>query len=90
MKHVLGYRSVPDFLPLAQQHGPGHVARLREFGARGVLLMAGPLDDPPSGEALAVFTTREAALEFVDGDPFVLGGVVESWTVRPWAEVLQP
>ena len=43
-------------------------ARLDEFYARGVLLMAGPLGNPPEG-AMAVFTTREAAEEFIKGDP---------------------
>jgi uncharacterized protein YciI len=88
VKHVVEYAAVPDFLPLAREHGAAHRARLQEFAARGVLLLAGPLDDPPSGDALAVFTTREAAEEFVAGDPFVTGGVVARWTVRPWHEVL--
>jgi uncharacterized protein len=38
---------------------------------------------------MGVFTTREAAEEFIAGDPFVRHGVVASWTVRPWNEVLQ-
>jgi uncharacterized protein YciI len=36
-----------------------------------------------------VFTSREAAEEFIAGDPFVVNGVVASWTIRPWNEVLQ-
>ncbi len=90
MKHVMTYRAVEDFLPLAQQHGPAHVARLHEFRDRGVLLMAGTLDEPMNGDALAVFTTRAAAEEFISGDPFVVHGVVAQWTVRPWDEVLAP
>ncbi len=90
MKYVMTYRSVPDYLPLAQRHAPAHVARLHEFHGRGVLLMVGTLDDPPTGEAMGVFTTREAAEEFIAGDPFVTGGVVAEWTVRPWNEVLRP
>ena len=90
MKHVLEYTAVVGFLPLAQRHAPAHQARLREFADRGLLLMAGPLDDPPSGDALAVFTTREGAEQFVADDPFVTGGVVASWRIRPWREVLQP
>ena len=90
MKYVLTYRAVEDFLPLAQQHGPAHVARLHAFRDRGTLLMVGTLDEPMNGDALGVFTTREAAEEFVAGDPFVTHGVVAEWTVRPWNEVLQP
>jgi uncharacterized protein YciI len=90
MKYVLTYRAVEDFLPLAQQHGPAHVARLHEFHDRGVLLLIGTLDEPMNGDALAVFTTREAAEEFVAGDPFVVHGVVAGWAVRRWNEILAP
>jgi uncharacterized protein YciI len=90
MKHVMTYRAVDGFLPLAREHGPAHVERLREFHGRGVLLMAGPFDEPMNGDAMGIFTNREAAEEFIAGDPFVVNGVVASWTVRPWNEVLQP
>jgi uncharacterized protein YciI len=33
--------------------------------------------------------SREAAEEFIAGDPFVVNGVVASWHVRPWNEILQ-
>jgi uncharacterized protein len=90
VKYVLTYRAVPDFLPLAREHGPAHVARLHEFRDRGLLLLVGTLDEPMNGDALGVFTTREGAEEFVAGDPFVVHGVVAEWAVRPWNEILQP
>jgi uncharacterized protein YciI len=90
MKDVMTYRAVEDFLPLAQQHGAAHVARLHEFHDRGVLLMVGTFEEPMNGEAMGVFTSREAAEEFIAGDPFVVNGVVASWAVRPWNEVLRP
>jgi uncharacterized protein YciI len=88
MKYVMQYYPCENFLALARQHASGHRARLQEFHDRGVLLMAGPLDEPPSGQALGIFTTREAAEEFIAGDPFVVGGVVSRWEIRPWLEVL--
>jgi hypothetical protein len=90
MKYVMTYRAVDDFLPLAQLHGADHGARVREFAGRGDLLMVGTFDEPMDGAAMGVFTTREAAEEFIAGDPFVLNGVVAQWSVRPWNEVLQP
>ena len=39
---------------------------------------------------MGIFTTREAAEEFARNDPFVLNGVVESWIVREWKEVVVP
>jgi uncharacterized protein len=90
MKHVMTYRAVDDFLPLALEHGPAHVTRLHEFHDRGVLLMVGTFDEPMNGDAMGIFTSREAAEEFIAGDPFVLNGVVASWTLRPWNEALVP
>ena len=39
---------------------------------------------------MAIFTTREAAEEFVRGDPFVLNGIVRNWYIRDWIEALVP
>jgi len=87
MKYVMLYETNLEKLPLARVHFPAHRARLDEFHARGVLLMAGPFENPTEG-AIGIFTTREAADEFIQGDPFVLNGVVKSHTVRGWTEVL--
>ena len=74
MKFVSFYEMASDALPKIKAHYPAHRARLDEFHARGVILGAGPLGNPPEG-ALAVFTTREAAEEFIQGDPFVVNGL---------------
>jgi uncharacterized protein YciI len=39
---------------------------------------------------MAIFRSREAAEEFAAADPFVLEGVVRSYEVRGWNEVLTP
>jgi uncharacterized protein YciI len=89
VKYVMTYRAVDDFLPLARANIQGHRARLDEFHARGLLLLAGPLDEPGNGDAMGVFSTREAAEEFIAGDPFVVHGVVAEWSIQAWTEVLQ-
>jgi uncharacterized protein len=83
LRYVLFYES--GDLSLAVENFPAHQARYTEFMRRGVLLSLGPFTDR-SG-SIAVFTTREAAEEFVSGDPFVLHGVVSKWLVREWHEV---
>ena len=87
MKTVMFYEVAPDGLSKARANIEAHRARLNEFHARGVLLMAGPFADPTEG-AMGVFTTREAAEEFIQGDPFVINGVVSRWSLREWNEVL--
>ena len=82
LRYVLFYES--GNLSLAAENFPAHRARYEEFMRRGLLLSLGPFSDR-SG-SMAVFTTREAAEEFVSGDPFVQHGVVSKWTIREWRE----
>ena len=87
MKCVLFYEVAADGMSRAQANFPAHRARIEVFHARGVLLLVGTWANPAEG-AMAVFTTREAAQEFVEDDPFVVNGVVGKWTLRDWNEVL--
>jgi uncharacterized protein len=87
MKFVMLYETDPGKLQLAREHFKAHRARLGEFHARGTLLMAGPFENPLEG-ALGIFTSREAAEEFIQGDPFVASGVISKYSVRGWNEVL--
>jgi uncharacterized protein YciI len=36
---------------------------------------------------MGVFTSREAAEEFVRDDPFVVNGAVSKWHIREWRQV---
>jgi uncharacterized protein len=86
MKYVLFYESADDVLTKAPVHIEAHSARGHDFHERGALLMYGPFGDPQSEGSMAVFTTREAAEEFANGDPFVANGVVRGWHIREWDE----
>jgi uncharacterized protein len=90
MKYVLFYESADDVMTKAPIHFAAHNARLQEFHARGDILMVGTFGDPQEQGSMAIFPTRAAAQAFVDGDPFVLEGVVRSWEIRDWNEVLAP
>jgi uncharacterized protein YciI len=82
MKFVSFYEVPPTALAKLKEHFPAHRARLEEFHARGTLLAAGPLGNPPES-AMGIFTSREAAEEFIKGDPFVINGLV-TWRVLEW------
>ena len=90
MKAVVFYESAADLMDKAPLHFAAHCARWQEFADRGELLMIGPFANALEDGAMAVFTTREAAEEFVSADPFVLHGVVRNWTIREWKEALVP
>jgi uncharacterized protein YciI len=88
VKYVLLYESADDVLARAPAHFAAHKARLDDFHARGSLLMVGTFGDPQAEGSMAIFATREAAEEFVAGDPFVLNGVIRRWELRDWDEIL--
>lgn len=90
MKYVVTYDSADDVRSKAPLHYPAHAARAAEFHARGELLMIGIFADPQRDGAMGIFASREAAEEFVRGDPFVINGVVRAWHLREWNEVLEP
>lgn len=66
-----------------------HVARSKQLHEQGVITMAGAfldgLEEPLS--TMAVLTSREAAEDFVRGDPFVEKGMVREWRIREWANM---
>jgi len=80
------YESGDDVRQKAPIHFAEHQSRWKQFSDRGELLMIGTFSDL-SG-SMAIFTTRKAAEEFVQGDPFVLHGVVRSLQIKEWNEAL--
>jgi uncharacterized protein len=89
-KYVVLYESAEDLLAKAPVHFEAHSSRGQEFHERGSLVAYGPFADPQEQGSMAIFTTREAAEEFVSGDPFVLHGVVRDWEIREWDEAFLP
>jgi uncharacterized protein YciI len=66
---------------------PRHKKVVDEFIARGVVIGIGPFADRGN---MAIFKTREAAEEFTKEDPFILEGLVKSFTIRDWNDSLLP
>lgn len=87
LKYVLLYETADGALPLARELFPRHREWAKGFHESGELLMLGTWADPAEG-AMGVFTTRAAAEAFVQDDPFVLQGVIKSWSIRAWNEAL--
>jgi hypothetical protein len=87
VRYVVFYESADDVAVKAPPHFPAHLERLHQFHGRGELLSVGTFANPQDEGSMAVFRTREAAEEFVAGDPFVLNGVVRSHVIREWNDM---
>ena len=85
---ALTYDVVDDFVNQRTPYRPQHLQLAREANERGELILAGALGEPAG--ALLVFKAddRSTAENFAKADPYVTGGLVKSWVVRPWTVVI--
>ena len=89
---------VDNSLPGRLDARPDHVARLMELKNQGRLIIAGPnpaIDSSDPGDAgfsgsiiVAEFDSLLAAQDWADQDPYLLTGVYQSVSVKPFNLVL--
>ena len=86
---ALVYDVVDSFVERRAPFRDAHLLLVRDAHARGLLLFAGPLGDPPDG-ALLVFRAQSDKVvgDFARADPYVTEGLVTAWRVRPWNIVI--
>lgn len=90
MKHfLLIYQLAPDYLERRGLYRDAHLRLAWQAHRDGALLLGGALADP-ADQAILLFQANDpsAAAEFARRDPYVLHGLVQSWTVRPWTTVV--
>lgn len=66
---------------------PRHKVVVDKFVKQCVVIGIGPFSDLGN---MAIFKDRSAAEEFVKEDPFILEGIVKSFTIRDWNDNLIP
>src|SRR5262245_58933390 len=89
MHFLLFYTYVPDILERRPQFRGAHIKHARESVARGELLLGGALADPVDlGVLFFSAPSRDVVEAFAKADPYVTGGLVTEWKVRPWTTVI--
>lgn len=98
MYYAILCEDVEDSLPMRQQARPRHLERIQQLVTAGRLLAAGPhpaIDTEQPGEAgfsgsliIAEFDSLEEATAWADADPYVVAGVFDRVTVKPFKMVL--
>ncbi|MCZ8069095.1 MAG: hypothetical protein O9311_01975 [Cytophagales bacterium] len=66
---------------------PRHKTVVDKYIANGGVIGIRPFSDRGN---MAIFKTRKAAEQFVTEDPFILEGLVKSFTIRDWNDTLLP
>ena len=87
--YALFYDVVGDFAVRRTPYRGEHLELVRAAHRRGEIVLAGALADPVD-RALLVFRVaeRHAVEEFARNDPYVTGGLVTRWEIRPWTVVV--
>ncbi len=98
MLYAILAEDLPGSLDKRLAARPAHLARLKALQDEGRLVLAGPhplidAEDPgPAGFSgslvVAEFGSRELALAWASGDPYVAAGVYGRVTVKPFRKVL--
>ena len=89
MHYLLIYDVVDDYVSRRVPLRAAHISHARAAVARGELVLAGALANPPDA---AIFLFRgespAAADAFARADPYVTNGLVKEWRVREWTTVV--
>jgi uncharacterized protein YciI len=86
---ALIYYVVDDYVARRAAFREEHLGLARAAHQRGELLLAGAFTEP-ADRALLVFRAADRSVveEFARNDPYVKGGLVTRWEIRPWAVVI--
>lgn len=97
MYYVITGTDVAGSLESRLSARPEHLARLKQLQDEGRLLTAGPLpaidsDDPGSAGftgslIIAEFDSLTAAEQWAEEDPYIVAGVYDTVTVKPFKKV---
>ena len=86
MRYLLFYEKTLDHAEREKPLMAAHRKHLDAAVRRGDLVLGGSLSQPTDGAAVLLFQAGAAAVaeEFARADPYVVDGLVNRWTVRPW------
>ena len=84
---VLFYDYVENIVKKRAPHRTLHLELAKRWRDDGKLLYGGALGDPPH-TGMLIFAADADVAEFTDADPYVQQGLVTSFRVEPWNEVV--
>ncbi|MEO8361294.1 MAG: YciI-like protein [Vicinamibacteria bacterium] len=86
--YLLIYELQDDYLARRGEFRGVHLKEAWAAHERGELVLGGALGEPVD-RAILMFKgeSPKAAEDFAKADPYVLNGLVKSWSVRPWLTV---
>lgn len=87
--YVLQYDYVVDALEKRKPHREAHLAMIGKQQEKGNVVLAGAVDNPPTGGLLIFRNLSPTDIEqLAQQDPYVINGVVKKYTVKPYMAVV--
>jgi len=88
MHYILFYEYAHDYLERRGEFRGQHMALAKASLDRGDFFLGGAFANPADGAAI-VFkgSSPKVAESFAKEDPYVINGLVTSWSVREWTTV---
>ena len=89
MYYLLTYDVIPEYLEKREQYRESHIELALAAVSRGELRLGGAFTGPSLGAALLFEgNSPQVAEEFATKDPYVLNGLVKSWSINEWSIAL--
>jgi uncharacterized protein YciI len=89
MHYLLFYHVRDDYVECRQPYRRAHLTLAQEYVARGELILGGALDEPVDQAVLLFRVDDPKTIEaFVQRDPYVQQGLVQTWQIRKWLTVV--
>jgi uncharacterized protein YciI len=87
--YVLQYDYVADVFEKRKPHREAHLAMISKQTKAGNVVLAGAVDNPPTGGLLIFRNLSQNDVEqLAKQDPYVINGVVKKYTIKPYMAVL--
>ena len=87
--YVLQYEYGADALEKRKPHRTAHLAHIGKQAEKGNIVLAGAVDNPPTGGLLILRNVTPNEIEQIaKEDPYVINGVVQKFTVKPYLAVV--
>lgn len=89
MHFLLIYELAPDYLERRGDYRTEHLQLAWQAQEKGEIVVAGALAEPADKAVLMFSCADSAAVErFAKADPYVINGLVSSYSIRPWTTVV--
>ncbi len=86
---LLEYTGSPHYIEARKPYRKEHLDLAWKFADQGDLILGGAYEEPADGALLVWFCEDpKPILNFIENDPYVKNGVVQSWKIRKWTAVV--